>query len=118
VSLQKKIKLRAQRRAFRVKNRLESWGQKPRVSVFRSLKHIYAQIIDDSGHVTLASFSSLSLKDNEGDKKAIAKKVGIELGKLAASKAIKDVFFDRGRYLYHGRVRALADGLREGGLNF
>ena len=95
-----------------------SKGIKPRVSVFRSAKHIYVQIIDDKVKTTLASFSSLSLNDKSGDKKSIANKVGLELGKIAQSKSIKDVFFDRGKYCYHGRVRALAEGLRSGGLEF
>lgn len=115
---QKKISERAVRRAFRVKNAFTSKGHKPRIAVFRSLNHIYAQIIDDADQKTLVSFSSLQLKSAKGDKKEVAKNVGLELGKLATKKAIKDVFFDRGRYLYHGRVQALADGLREGGLQF
>lgn len=117
-SVQKKISKRVTRRTFRVKNRLTSKGHKPRIAVFRSLNHIYAQIIDDATQKTLASFSSLQLKDEKGDKKALAKNVGRELGKIATKQAIKDVFFDRGRYLYHGRVQALAEGLREGGLQF
>ncbi len=115
---QKKIALRTKRRGFRVKNKLVSTGLKPRISVYRSLNQIYAQIIDDTTHTTMVSYSSLLLKDEQGDKKAIAKKVGLELGKLAITKDIKDVFFDRGAHLYHGRVSALADGLRESGLQF
>ena len=118
MSLQKKIKLRRERRTFRVRGGLTRNGNSLRVSVCRSLKQIHAQVIDDSAHTTLASFSSLTLKNKTGDKKAIAKQVGIELGKLASSKGAEKVFFDRGRYLYHGRVKALADGLREGGLKF
>jgi large subunit ribosomal protein L18 len=79
---------------------------------------VYAQIIDDAQQKTLASFSSLNLKKVTGDKKAVAKMVGMELGKLAVAKNIGDVFFDRGQYLYHGRVKALAEGLREAGLKF
>jgi len=101
-----------------VRNAQVSRGVKPRIAVFRSLKHIYAQIIDDSKHMTLVSFSTAILKDASGDKKACAHRVGLELGKLAMDKSVKDVFFDRGCYLYHGRVKALADGLREAGLNF
>jgi large subunit ribosomal protein L18 len=97
---------------------MTSRGVKPRVSVFRSLNHISAQIIDDAKHCTVVSFSSQNLTAAVGDKKAIAKQVGLELGKRATEKAIKDVFFDRGGYKYHGRVQALADGLRESGLNF
>jgi large subunit ribosomal protein L18 len=101
-----------------VRNAQVSRGVKPRIAVFRSSKHIYAQIIDDSKHTTLVSFSTINLKDTSGDKKTSARLVGLELGKLALSKSVKDVFFDRGCYLYHGRIKALADGLREAGLNF
>ena len=118
MSLFKKNKLRAKRRAFRVRGGQVSRGLKPRVAVYRSLSNIYAQIIDDNARVTLASFSSLNLKEKSGDKKAIAKLVGIELGKIALEKGVIDCFFDRGGNLYHGRVRALADGLREVGLKF
>lgn len=118
MSIERRMALRTIKRAFRVRNNQKSRGEKPRVSVFRSLNHIYVQIIDDTTKSTLASFSSLLLKDAQGNKKDVAKKVGLELGKLATEKAIKDVFFDRGRYLYHGRIRELAEGLREGGLNF
>ena len=82
------------------------------------MKHIYVQIIDDNAHKTLLGFSSLNLSTKAGDKKAVAKLVGMELGKLAVEKNIENVFFDRGLYLYHGRVQALADGLRESGLKF
>ena len=109
---------KTQRRVFRVRGKQLSRGEKPRISVFRSLNHIYAQIIDDSANATLVSFSSLNLGKIKGDKKEVAKKVGLELGKLAAQKSIKEAFFDRGKYKYHGRVKALADGLREAGINF
>lgn len=118
MSYQKRMKLKRIRRKCRVKNNLHSLGLKPRISVFRSLNQIYAQIIDDTIHSTLASYSSLNLKDKVGNKKDVAKKVGLELGKIAKSKLIEVVFFDRGRYLYHGRVAALAEGLRESGLKF
>lgn len=118
MSLQKKIIKRTVRRVFRVRNRFVSRGVKPRVTVFRSLNHIYAQIIDDAAQVTLVSASSMVLKGLKGSKKEIARQVGLELGKQAISKQIEEVFFDRGRYLYHGRVKALAEGLREGGLKF
>lgn len=117
--VQKKIRLRTERRKNRVKNQQLQRGVKPRVSVCRSLNNIYAQIIDDNKHATLVSFSSINLKDKKSeklDKKAVSKKVGQELGKLALSKSINNVFFDRGPYLYHGRVKALIDGLRESGV--
>ncbi|MCK4651348.1 50S ribosomal protein L18 [Candidatus Babeliales bacterium] len=115
---QKKIKLQSTRRRNSVKNRQISRGTKLRVSVFRSLNHIHGQIINDKEQKTLCSFSSLKLKDAKGDKTSIAKQVGIELGKIALQNNVKDVFFDRGKYLYHGRVSAFAQGLRESGLQF
>jgi large subunit ribosomal protein L18 len=118
MSLLKKLKQRLNRRIFRVRSMQKSRGFKIRVSVFRSLNHIYAQLIDDSKHETLASLSTLTLKNANGSKKDVAKQVGIKLGKLAIDKNITDVYFDRGGYLYHGRVQALADGLREAGLKF
>lgn len=103
---------------MRVRGGQVSRGSKPRVSVFRSLNHIYAQIIDDNNHSTLFSLSSNSLKAQSGTKKELAKIVGLELGKMAVAQNLSEVFFDRGGYLYHGRVSALADGLREAGLKF
>jgi large subunit ribosomal protein L18 len=93
-----------------------------RLSIFRSSKHIYAQVIDDVGGTTLASASSME-KDMRGSMKnganiAAAKVVGKLVAERAAAKGVKDVVFDRGAYLYHGRVKALADAAREGGLNF
>ena len=87
----------------------------PRVSVFRSLKQIYAQIIDDAQHATLVSCSSLQISTN-GTKTEIATAVGLELAKLALQQGITKAAFDRGSFLYHGRVKALAEGLRAGGL--
>jgi large subunit ribosomal protein L18 len=93
-----------------------------RLSVFRSSKHIYAQVIDDLKGETLASASSIE-KDMRGGLKtgadiAAAQAVGKLVAERAAAKGVKDVIFDRGAYLYHGRVKALADAAREGGLNF
>lgn len=115
---QRKIQKRAARRAYRTKKKQTSRGILPRVSIFRSIKEIYAQVIDDANHNTIASFSSLSLKDKKGKKVDIAKEVGLQLGKIAQEKSVEKVFFDRGNYLYHGRVKALAEGLRESGLKF
>jgi large subunit ribosomal protein L18 len=97
-------------------------GDRKRLSVFRSSKHIYAQVIDDIKGETLASASTLE-KDMRGSLKnganiAAAKAVGKLLAERAAAKGVKDVVFDRGGYLYHGRVKALADAAREGGLKF
>ena len=116
MSGQKKIKMRAKRRALRARRRLKGDRSLPRVSVFRSHNHVYAQVIDDAAHATLASCSSLELKELTGDKKAVAHTVGLELAKRAQEKGVSAVVFDRGRFLYHGRVKALADGLRKGGL--
>lgn len=115
MSLLKKNLERTRRRSLRVRNRLKLNSSLPRVSVFRSLKQIYAQIIDDAGQKTLVSFSSLQLKGS-GDKTTVAKAVGVELAKKAQQAGIEAACFDRGPFLYHGRVKALAEGLREGGL--
>ncbi len=117
MSAQKDVLKQAERRKLRVRKKLLSRGVKLRVSVFRSLKHIYAQIIDDAAGKTLVSFSSHRVEE-AGDKKAIAYRVGIELGKIAQAQAISEVFFDRGSCAYQGRVAALAQGLRESGLKF
>ena len=116
MSVEKKIKQRTKRRMLRTRKKLVSVQGLPRISVFRSLKHIYAQIIDDAVHSTLASCSSRELKSAAGDKKAVARLVGLELADRAKKAGIEEVIFDRGPYLYHGRVKALAEGLREGGI--
>ncbi len=111
----------AQRRAQRVRARLKKVGAgRPRLSVFRSAKSIYAQIIDDARGVTLAAASSLEdgLAQAEGGKSGRAAEVGKLVAQRALEKGVKDVVFDRGGYLYHGRVKALADAAREAGLNF
>ena len=109
---------RLKRRA-RVRGKISGTAQRPRLSVFRSAKHIYAQLIDDAKGVTLAAASSVE-KDfgMGGGNKEAARKVGTMIAKRAADKGIVDVVFDRGGYIYHGRVQALADGAREGGLKF
>ncbi len=118
MSLIKKLNNKKTRRSMRVHFKIRAQGHL-RITVFRSLSHIYGQIIDDSVGRTLVSCSSLELKDLTGDKKAIAREVGLELSKRAKRQNITDnLAFDRGRFLYHGRVKSFADGLREGGLNF
>ncbi|GAB4144595.1 MAG: 50S ribosomal protein L18 [Patescibacteria group bacterium] len=92
-------------------------SNKARLNVYRSDKHIYAQIIDDKSMSTIVAVHSKSLKSS-GSKLDISKQVGIELAKLALAKNIDTVVFDRGGYIYHGRVKALAEGAREGGLQF
>ncbi|ADH64732.1 MAG: 50S ribosomal protein L18 [Deinococcota bacterium] len=104
------------RRKHRVRNRVRNAGR-PRLSVFRSLQHIYAQIIDDTRGVTLAAASSKAL-GLSGNKTEVAKKVGQAVAEAAKAKGITQVVFDRGSYKYHGRVKALAEGAREGGLEF
>ena len=113
----RKLKQRKNRRVCRVRARLKKGGVAHlRVSVFRSLRHMYAQIIDDVIGTTLVSCSSLDLEAVSGDKKVIAQAVGLELAKRAKDKGITAAIFDRGSFLYHGRVKALAEGLRDGGL--
>lgn len=104
------------RRKYRVRNAVKSSGRL-RLSVHRSLQHIYAQIIDDAKGETLATASSLGL-GLKGNKTEMAKKVGQAIAEAAKAKGITTVVFDRGAFKYHGRVKALADGAREGGLQF
>jgi large subunit ribosomal protein L18 len=114
---------RTERRQGRVRGALRraAYGRK-RLSVFRSSKHIYAQVIDDDQGATLVSASSMEKSALEGLKTGAsvdaAKAVGKLIARRAQDKGIKDVVFDRGSYLFHGRVKALADAAREGGLNF
>lgn len=107
------------KRHTRVRGKMSGTPERPRLNVFRSAKHIYAQIIDDNNGVTLAAASSLD-KDFEGygGNKSAARKVGELIGKKAKEKGIETVVFDRGGYLYHGRVAELAAGARESGLKF
>ena len=107
------------RRHKRVRGKVSGTPERPRLNVFRSETNIYAQIIDDSKGVTLVSASSLDKGFQcEGTKTEVAKKVGEVLAERAKAKGIDVVVFDRGGYLYHGRVKALAEGAREGGLQF
>ena len=112
---------RRQIRRYRIRNRVSGTTQRPRLSVFRSSTHIYAQIIDDTQGITLAQASSRddvkSLVEGKG-KVGTSSAVGKLLAQRAKEKGITAVAFDRGGYLYHGRVKALADGARAGGLNF
>ncbi len=107
------------KRQRRVRAKISGTPTCPRLNVFRSAKHIYAQIIDDVNGVTLASASTLDKAfEGEGGNKDAAYKVGEMIAKAGKEKGICDVVFDRAGYLYHGRVARLADGAREGGLNF
>ena len=119
----------AKRRAQRNRTRLRKMSNgRPRLSVFRSAKNIYAQVIDDERGVTLAAASSLESGEAEAKAKSKAKikgadkdaaaRVGALVAQRAIEKGVKDVVFDRGSYIYHGRIKALADAAREAGLNF
>ena len=108
----------------RVRRKLRGTSRVPRLSIFKSLNHIYTQVVDDSHGHTLVAVSSLTPAIREGIEKDgkgkidIAKRVGKYMGELALKKGIKKVAFDRGGYPYHGRVKALAEGAREAGLEF
>ena len=107
------------KRHKRVRSKVNGTPERPRLDVFRSAKNIYAQVIDDTRGVTLAS-ASTSEKDftEYGGNKEAAKKVGMMIAERCKAKGIENVVFDRGGYLYHGRVKELAEGAREGGLQF
>ena len=107
-----------QRRHLRIRTKLSGTAECPRLNVFRSNAHIHCQIIDDVKGVTLVSCSSVELKLANGGNVEAAKTVGTEIAKRALEKGITSVVFDRGGYVYHGRVKAVADAAREAGLNF
>ncbi len=107
-----------ERKHARVRAKVSGTSKCPRLCVFRSNKHIEAQIIDDVKGVTLCASSSVALKLENGSNIDAAKKVGADLASKAKALKISEVVFDRGGYLYHGRVAALADAAREGGLKF
>ncbi len=111
-----KEKLKKRHRAIRA--RLSGNAERPRLQVLRSAKHIYAQLIDDEKGETLLSSSDHGLKKEKKTKTDIASQVGKDIAKKAKEKGVKSVVFDRRGYLYHGRVKALAEGAREGGLQF
>ncbi len=108
---------RRKRIHYRIRKKVRGTAQRPRLNVFRSNNHIYCQLIDDLRGYTLASASSRELKEKL-PKKDMAKKVGELIAERALAKSIHEVVFDRGGYLYHGRVKALADGAREKGIKF
>ena len=107
---------RRQRRKRGIRKRVFGTAERPRLTVYRSLKHTYAQLVDDLGGRTLVSASSVKL-DNGGNQVA-AKAVGVELANKAKAAGIEQVAFDRNGFRYHGRIKALADAAREGGLKF
>lgn len=111
-----------QARHFRVRKKVSGTPDRPRLNVYKSVKHIYAQVIDDHSGSTIVSASTIDkeLKKDvkTGGNMEAAKKVGVLVAKRAVDKGVKSVVFDRGGYLYHGRIKALADAAREGGLEF
>ena len=107
-----------QKRHLRVRNHIAGTAARPRLNVYRSLANIYAQIIDDVAGNTLVAASSVEKGFEGGGNCEAAKKVGAAIAERALAKGIEDVVFDRGGYIYHGRVKALAEGAREGGLKF
>ncbi len=113
-------KQRRQKRHQRVRVRVSGTSERPRLSVFRSLSHIYAQVIDDTVGHTLVAASSMeaAVRDQQGKKADKARQVGELLADRALEKGIRQVVFDRGGYRYHGRVKALAEGARKAGLQF
>jgi large subunit ribosomal protein L18 len=106
------------RRHRRVRGKVIGTAERPRLAVFRSNRGIFAQLVDDSTGRTVAGANWTNLKDFKGDKSAQAKAVGKEIAAAAKKAGVDAVVFDRGGYLYHGRVKALAEGAREGGLRF
>ncbi len=107
-----------ERRHKKIRSTLAGTAERPRLSVFKSNKYVYAQIINDDAGTTLAAFSSLDLKGGKVAAGERAKNVGIEIAKIAKEKSIGKVVFDRGGFLYRGAIKAIADGAREGGLIF
>ena len=106
------------KRHARVRNKISGTPECPRLNVFRSSSHIHAQIIDDVNGVTLVSASSVDMKLANGGNVEAAAQVGKEIAERAKAKKIENVVFDRGGYIYHGRVKALAEAAREAGLKF
>ncbi len=107
-----------QRVHARIREKMQGTAARPRLNVYRSLNHIYAQVIDDAAGVTLVSASSLATKMKTGGNLAAAQEIGKLVAERAQEKGIKKVVFDRGGYLYHGRIKALADAARAAGLEF
>ena len=105
------------KKKIRIRKVIQGSAERPRLCVYRSTKHIYVQIIDDTAHKTILTVSSLSL-DSKSSGKEVAKEVGVKAAQEAVKKGIKQVVFDRNGFIYHGRVQSLAEGAREGGLNF
>ena len=106
------------KKKLRIRNRIHGTTERPRLCIFRSARHIYAQVIDDATGQTLASASTIEVEGLKNANKNTATAIGKEIAKRALAKNIKAVVFDRNGFLYHGRVKSLADGAREAGLDF
>jgi large subunit ribosomal protein L18 len=117
ISQRKRNQIR-QRIHDRIRAKMHGTSERPRLNVYRSLNHIYVQVIDDSQGVTLVSASTVAAKIKTSGNVAAAKEIGKLVAERAQEKGIKRVVFDRGGYLYHGRIKALADAAREAGLEF
>ncbi len=115
ISQNKRNEIR-QRIHARIRRKLAGTAERPRLNVYRSVNHIYAQVIDDQTGTTIVSASTIKAKT--GGNVAAAKEIGKTIAELAVAKGVKKVVFDRGGYLYHGRIKALADAAREAGLEF
>jgi len=102
----------------RIREKLAGTAERPRLNVYRSLNHIYAQVIDDQKGETIVSASTLAMKAKTGGNVAAAKEIGKTIAERAKEKGVRKVVFDRGGFLYHGRIKALADAAREAGLEF
>ena len=114
----KQLQKRRTNRAFRVRNRVRGTAERPRITIHRTLKHLYVQLIDDDSGQTVCSTSTKSLSLGYGGNVASAEQVGDEIAKLAKEKGVTKACFDRGPYAYHGRIRAIADKVRAAGIEF
>jgi large subunit ribosomal protein L18 len=115
---QKRLAATRQRKRFRVRKKIVGTAERPRLSVFRSSKHIYAQMIDDLNGVTLAAAGTAKKAGGKGSTILAAMEVGKKLAETARAAGVSKAAFDRGRYMYHGRLKALADAVRAGGIQF
>jgi len=106
------------KRHKRIRRKISGTTSLPRVAVFRSNKHLQVQLIDDTKNITLVGLSTASMKSEKGTKLEKAKKLGAEFGKLISGKKVETIVYDRGGYKYHGRVKAVAEGIRESGIKF
>jgi len=114
---QKRLQTRTKRRQ-RVRRKIRGTAERPRLCVFKSLRFTYAQIISDDSGVVLAAASTKELGEKVAGNKESAKQLGLRIAKIAKEKQIENILFDRNGYRYHGRIAAVAEGAREGGLNF